>query len=74
MGIIRQRIQEIRQRIQEKKMHIIATKHFLNVPLQGSDTMVHSEMGRSPLQIRSKLKCIAYWLRLVKLPPSRMYK
>ena len=55
-------------------VHTYAIKRFLNVPIRASNIMVYGETGRYPLFIRAYIKCIKYWLRLLKLPSSRLSK
>eukprot|EP00745_Piridium_sociabile_P044188 TRINITY_DN9210_c0_g1_i1.p1 TRINITY_DN9210_c0_g1~~TRINITY_DN9210_c0_g1_i1.p1 ORF type:complete len:408 (+),score=9.52 TRINITY_DN9210_c0_g1_i1:2081-3304(+) len=57
-----------------EKVHTFAIKRFLNVPLHASNTVVYGETGRHPLYIKTYVKCIKYWLRLIKLPSSRLCK
>ena len=55
-----------------EKVHTYALKRFINVPLHSSNKIVYGETGRYPLYIRTYVKCIKYWLKLVKLPLSRL--
>jgi hypothetical protein len=55
-----------------EKVHTFAIKRFLNVPLHSSNTVVYGETGRYPLYVRTYVKCIKYWLKLLKLPISRL--
>jgi hypothetical protein len=57
-----------------EKVHTFAIKRFLNVPLHVSNTVIYGESGRYPLYIRSYVKCIKYWLKLLRLPMSRLCK
>ena len=57
-----------------EKVHTFAMKRFLNVPIGASNTMLYGETGRYPLSTKTKVKCIKYWLRLVRLPLSRFFR
>jgi hypothetical protein len=58
--------------LQIEKVHTYALKRFLNVPIHSSNTVLYGEMGRYPLYIKCYVKCIKYWLKLLKLPQSRL--
>jgi hypothetical protein len=60
--------------VQMEKVHTYAIKRFMNVPIHSSNTVVYGESGRYPLYIRTYIKCIKYWLRLIKLPRERICK
>ena len=55
-----------------EKVHTFAMKRFLNVPFHVSNKVIYGETGRYPLYIRTYVKCIKYWLKLLKLPTSRI--
>jgi hypothetical protein len=55
-----------------EKVQNYAIKRFLNVPIHSSNTILYGETGRYPLFVKSMVKCIKYWLRLLKLPGSRI--
>jgi exonuclease III len=57
---------------QMERVHTFAIKRFMNVPIHSSNTMVYGDSGRYPLYVRSYVKCIKYWLRLLKLPSVRL--
>lgn len=57
---------------QVEKVHTFAIKRFLGVPLHSSNQLVYGETGRYPLYIRIYVKCVKYWLKLMKLPISRI--
>jgi hypothetical protein len=54
-----------------EKVHTLACKRFLNVPLKVSNKLVYGEIGRYPLYINSAVRCIKYWLKLLTLDMSR---
>ena len=55
-----------------KSANIFAMKRFLSVPLHSSNKLLYGETGRYPLFIRTAVKCIKYWVRLIKLPVARL--
>ena len=57
---------------QIEKVQTFAMKRFLSVPLHASNKLLYGETGRYPLFIRTALKCIKYWIRLIRLPLSRL--
>ena len=57
---------------QIEKVQTFAMKRFLSVPLHSSNKLLYGETGRYPLFIRTAVKCIKYWIRLIRLPLSRL--
>ena len=57
---------------QIEKVQTFAMKRFLSVPLHASNKLLYGETGRYPLFIRTTVKCIKYWIRLIRLPLSRL--
>ena len=57
---------------QIEKVHTFAIKRFLNVPLHCSNKMIYGETGRYPLFITTYVKCIKFWLKLTRLPMTRI--
>ena len=55
-----------------EKVQTFAMKRFLGVPLHSSNKLLYGETGRYPLFIRTAVKCVKYWLKLTKLPLSRL--
>ena len=57
-----------------EKVQTFAMKRFLGVPLLWSNKLLYGETGRYPLPlfIRMAVKCVKYWLKLTKLPLSRL--
>ena len=53
---------------QNEKVQTVAMKRFLSVPLHSSNNLLYGETGRYPLFIKTAVKCIKYWIRLIKLP------
>jgi hypothetical protein len=57
-----------------EKIHTMAIKRFLNVPAKVPNKFVYGETARYPLFINSVMKCIRYWLRILKLDETRLPK
>ena len=48
-----------------EKVHLIAMKKLLFVPVQTPNDIIYGELGRYPLYINAYLACIKYWLRIL---------
>ena len=57
---------------QIEKVQTFAMKRFLSVPLHSSNKLLYRETSRYPLYISTAVKCIKYWIRLIRLPLSRL--
>lgn len=57
-----------------EKVHLFACKKFLGVSLHASNKLVYGELGRYPLYVKSAVRCLKYWFRLLKLPDTRYAK
>jgi hypothetical protein len=57
-----------------EKVHLLACKRYLGVPLKTPNKMVYSELGRFPLFINSSVRCLKYWFRLLQMDPQRLPK
>ena len=57
-----------------ERVHLKFCKPLLGVGSTTSDVAVLGELGRSPLAINYKMRCIKYRLKLLKLPDQRMPK
>jgi len=55
-----------------EKVHLLACKRFLGVPVKTFNRMVYGELGRFPLYINSTIRCVKYWFRLLQLDDSRL--
>ena len=51
-----------------------ACKRLLNVPLNASNDAILGDLGRYPLFVNSAKRCIKYWLRIIKLPRTRLVR
>jgi hypothetical protein len=57
-----------------EKVHMLACKRFLGVPIKTPNKMIYAEIGRYPLFINSQIRCLKYWFRLIKMDPNRLPK
>ena len=57
-----------------EKVHMMVCKRFLGVPLRTLNKMVYGELGRYPLFVNSTLRCLKYWLRVLKTDDIRIPK
>jgi len=54
-----------------EKVHLMACKKVLGVSSRAPNTLVYGELGRYPLYVISAARCIMFWFRLLKQPPTR---
>lgn len=57
-----------------ERIHTLACKRYLNVPMGVYNKFIYGETGRYPLYINSAVRCIRYWLKLLKLDVNRIPK
>jgi hypothetical protein len=57
-----------------ERIHLLACKRFLGVPIKTPNKMVYSELGRYPIYINSTLRVIKYWFRLLHMNEDRLPK
>uniref|UniRef100_UPI003AF4937F reverse transcriptase family protein n=2 Tax=Thiolapillus sp. TaxID=2017437 RepID=UPI003AF4937F len=57
-----------------EKAHLFACKRLLNVGLQTPNNMVLGDLGRFPIFILTAVRCIKFWLRILRLPEERLTK
>ena len=55
-----------------EKVHILACKRFLCVPVKTPNKMVYGELGRFPLHVNSCVAAIRYWFRLLQMQSHRL--
>ena len=55
-----------------ESVHLFALKRFLNVSIKTPNAMVYGETGRCPLSIVVYVRCIRYWLQILRMPPGRI--
>ena len=57
-----------------ERVHLYALKKFLLVNLRTPNDFVYKELSRYPILIHSKIRCIAYWLKLLAMNENRIPK
>ena len=61
-----------------ERVHLFAIKRLLNASTRTPSALVYGETGRYPLYVITYVKCIKYWLNLVRMPenhlPIKAYK
>jgi hypothetical protein len=57
-----------------EKVHLLACKRFLGVPIKTPNKMVYGELGRYPLYINSAIRSLKYWFRLLQMESNRLPK
>ena len=57
-----------------EKAHLFACKRLLNVGLQTPNAMVLGDLARFPIFILTAVRCIKFWLRILRLPEERLTK
>ena len=57
-----------------EKVHMMACKRFLGVPLRTPNKMVYGELGRYTLFVNSTLRCLKHWLHVLKMDDIRIPK
>ena len=55
-----------------EKVHLLACKQFLGVPIMTPNKMVYGDLGRYPLFINSYVSAIKYWFRVISMSQDRM--
>ena len=57
-----------------EKAHLFACKRLLNVGLQTPNATVLGDLARFPIFILTAVRCIKFWLRILRLPEERLTK
>lgn len=57
-----------------EQVQVFAIKCFLKLHVRAPTAIVYGESERYPLHLLSQLRCITYWLRVLKLNPGRLPK
>ena len=60
--------------IEVERVHTTCFKRFLNVSTHCANITLYADTGRLPLSITTKIRCVKYWLRLMRLSDSRICK
>ena len=55
-----------------EKIHMMACKRFLGVPVRTPNKMVLGDLGRYPLYVNSCMNTLRYWLKLLHMDPNRL--
>ena len=59
-------------------VRLFGLKHYLGVDRRTPNDLVYGEVGRFPIQINARVRCIRHWLKLMRLEehrlPLRAYK
>ena len=59
-------------------VHLFGLKRYLGVDRRTPNDLVYGEVGRFPIQINAYVRCIRYWLKLIRMEehrlPLRAYK
>ena len=59
-------------------VHLFGLKRYLGVDRRTPNDLVYGEVGRFPIQINACVRCIKYWLKLIRMEehrlPLRAYK
>ena len=57
-----------------EKVHALACKRFLNVPLKTPNKCVYGDLGRYPLFVNSCIRAVKYWFKLLQMNENRLPK
>ena len=57
-----------------EQVHTTTLKQFLKVSIHSSNTLLYGETARYPLYINHKIRCVKYWLKLLKMHETRIRK
>ena len=57
-----------------ERIHLFAMKRFLGVHSKAPRHLIYGETGRFPLYVLTYIKCIKFWLRILKLDNDRLSK
>ena len=55
-----------------ERIHLFAIKRSLNVSPRMPNSLVYGESGRYPLYISTYMRCIKYWLNIVRMQEDRI--
>eukprot|EP00745_Piridium_sociabile_P001782 TRINITY_DN11085_c0_g1_i11.p1 TRINITY_DN11085_c0_g1~~TRINITY_DN11085_c0_g1_i11.p1 ORF type:complete len:245 (-),score=12.12 TRINITY_DN11085_c0_g1_i11:410-1144(-) len=55
-----------------EKVHLYALKKFLGVHSKTPNDLVYGETGRHPIYIESHVRCIRYWLNILRMDENRL--
>ena len=55
-----------------EKVHMMACKRFLGVPVRTPNKMIYGDLGRYPLYINSSINTLRYWFKLLTMDSNRL--
>ena len=55
-----------------ERIHLMACKRYLGVPICTPNKMVYGELGRFPLFVASYVRRVKYWFRLLQMEHTRL--
>ena len=59
-------------------VHLFGLKRYLGVDRRTPNNLVYGEVGRFPIKINACVRCMRYWLKLMRMEehrlPLRAYK
>ena len=55
-----------------EKVHLLACKRFLGVPIKTPNKMVYGDLGRYPLFVNSYVNTLRYWFKLLQMDQDRL--
>ena len=55
-----------------ERVHLFALKKFLGVESRTPNDFVYGDLGRYPIYLNSYVKCISYWLKLLRMEKYRL--
>ena len=53
-------------------VHLFGLKRYLGVDRRTPNDLVYGEVGRFPIQINACVRCIRYWLKLIRMEEHRL--
>ena len=54
-------------------VHLSGLKRYLGVDRRTPNDLVYGEVGRFPIQINACVRCIRYWLKLMRMEEHRLH-
>ena len=55
-----------------ESVHLLGLKKYLGVEMRTPNDLVYGDTSRYPMYVNSTLRCIRYWLKLLKMDISRL--
>ena len=57
-----------------EKVHLFTMKKLLGVELRTPNDLVYGELGRYPLSINASVRCIRFWIKILRMDSRRLPK